>query len=108
MEKKNLSLLIPLFVSLGLFFNWTLEETALTIALFCGAFILYGTALILKENVFRHATSVALLGTSVRLIFWDLAQSTLLAKSIAFLGASIIFILINILYSQFKGRFENV
>lgn len=107
-KKKNLFLLIPLFVSLGLFFNWTLEETALTIALFCGSFILYGTALILKENVFRHATSAALLGTSVRLIFWDLAQSTLLAKSIAFLGASVIFILINILYSQFKGRFENV
>ena len=107
-EKKNLSLLIPLFTSLGLFFNWTLEATALTIALFCGCFLLYGTASILKENVFRHATSLALLGTSVRLIFWDLAQSTMLARSIAFLGASIIFILINILYSQFKGRFENV
>jgi len=107
-EKKNLTLLIPLFISLGLFFNWTLEETALTIALFSGCFILYGTALILRENVFRHATSLALLGTSVRLIFWDLAQSTMLAKSIAFLGASFIFIVINILYSQFKGRFENV
>ncbi|MDA3811045.1 MAG: hypothetical protein PF518_12050, partial [Spirochaetaceae bacterium] len=107
-EKKNLTLLIPLFVSLGLFFNWTLDRTALTIALFIGCFFLYGTALLLKENVFRHATSLALLGTSIRLIFWDLAQSTMLAKSIAFLGASIIFILINILYSQFKGRFENV
>ena len=107
MKKKNLTLLIPLFISLGLFFNWTLEATALTIALFCCCFILYSTALILKENVFRHATSLALLGTSIRLIFWDLAQSTMLAKSIAFLGASIIFILINILYSQFKGRFEN-
>ena len=69
MEKRNLTLLIPLFVSLGLFFNWTLEATALTIALFSGCFLLYGTALILKENVFRHATSLALLGTSVRLIF---------------------------------------
>ena len=107
-DRKNLSLLIPLFISLGLFFNWTLEETSLTIALFSGCFLLYGTALILKENVFRHATSVALLATSVRLIFWDLAQSTMLAKSIAFLGASIIFILINVLYSQFKGRFDNV
>jgi hypothetical protein len=108
MEHKNLTLLIPLFASLGLFFNWTLEATALTIALFFGCFLLYGTALILKENIFRHTTSLALLGTTVRLIFWDLAQSTMLAKSIAFLGASIIFILINILYSQFKGRFNHV
>lgn len=107
-EKKNLFLLIPLFISLGLFFNWTLETTALTIALYSGCFILYGTALILRENVFRHATSAALLATSFRLVFWDLAHSTMLAKSIAFLGASIIFIVINILYSQFKGRFENV
>lgn len=104
-KKKNMTLLIPLFTSLVLFFYWTLDSTALTIALFTGCFLLYGTALVLRENVFRHATSLALLATSIRLIFWDLAQSTMLAKSIAFLGASVI--LINILYSQFKGRFEN-
>jgi hypothetical protein len=106
-KKKNLALLIPLFITLGLFLNWSLEATALTISLFVGCFLLYSTALALKENIFRHSTSLALLLSSFRLIYWDLAKSPPLAKALAFLGAGAVFILINVLYSQFKERFEN-
>jgi hypothetical protein len=105
-QRSSLFVFIPFFLSLGLFLLRTIPEEYLTITIFAYLLVLYSTALLLRERHFRYAANFGLILAAGRLVFFDLAQVSLLFKATAFIGSGLMFFLLNILYTKFKERLD--
>ncbi|MDF3821330.1 DUF2339 domain-containing protein [Leptospira sp. 96542] len=102
--KSNLILFYPLFVTVALFLYWSFSSSVLTLLWMIEIFCIFLLALKLNEEQFRYVSLSAMVVCLVRLIFWDLSNSTTIARALVFLGVGIILILMNILYTKYKKR----
>ena len=95
------------FLSIALFLYWTFDHSLLTLLWMVEVFAAYSISLYVREEHFRYAAIVGLGLCLIRLIFWDLNQSTWIMRALVFLGVGFIMILMNTLYNRFRDRLDS-
>ncbi|MGA1864398.1 MAG: hypothetical protein ACMUHX_04990, partial [bacterium] len=105
-KKQTIWIYYPFFISVALFLFWTFDKSVLTLLWVMESFSIFILSIILKESHFRYVSMAALSGCLVRLIFFDLAQSSTIIRAVVFLGVGLIMLLMNILYNKYRDRFE--
>ena len=68
--------------------------------------MIFVLSLVLRANQFRYVALIGLGICVVRLLFFDMSQSSILTKALVFVGVGIIMVGINALYSKYKDRFD--
>ena len=97
----------PFFLAVALFLFWTFDSSILTLLWMVEIFAIFTVSIVLQENHFRYVSYMGLAGCLIRLIFYDLAQSSTLTKALVFMGVGGIMIVMNILYNKYKTRFQH-
>jgi Predicted membrane protein (DUF2339) len=101
---RNALLFYPLLVSIALFFYLNFTSSLLTVLWTAECFSIFVISIMLREQHFRY---VALTGVGlciVRLVFFDLKESTTITKALVFVGVGLLMLGMNILYSKYKDR----
>jgi hypothetical protein len=102
----NLTILLPIFLGIALFFAFNFEKTLLTlfwVGLSCAYLSL--NLFVKSKGGIRIAMS-ALIICSIRLLIFDLMQSNFVLRSIVFLGVGILMMLMSMVYKKYKHRIE--
>ncbi|PBQ34012.1 hypothetical protein CNR22_20260 [Sphingobacteriaceae bacterium] len=105
-KSRNTYVFYPLIICTAIFLFWTFDKSLLTLLWVIECLAIFMISLILKKQHFRYVALGALALCIVRLIFFDLAQSSTLTRAIVFLSVGIIMLVMNSLYNKFKNRFE--
>lgn len=100
----SLSVLLPVFVGIGLLFAFNFEKTLLTLLWvgLIGAYLAAG--LLIKSKISIQIGMIALLLCSARLIIFDLVQSDLSVRALVFVGVGGLMLGISALYKKYKYR----
>ncbi|EQA34998.1 membrane protein, PF10101 family [Leptospira inadai serovar Lyme str. 10] len=109
--KINILVFYPLFLTVALFLFWSFDAAFLTLLWMTEVFVVFLVGLFLKENHFRYISLSAMVICLLRLIFWDLSQSSTITRALVFLGVGGILILMNTIYSKYRsveGKGPNV
>ncbi|TGK03062.1 DUF2339 domain-containing protein [Leptospira langatensis] len=102
--RYNIAIFYPLFAAIALFLYWSFDSSLLTLLWMVEVFIVFVIGLLLKEEHFRYVSLGAMIVCLVRLIFWDLSNSSTITRALVFLGVGGILILMNTLYGKFKSK----
>ncbi len=105
-KRRNAYVFYPLIICTAVFLWWTFDRSMLTLLWVVECLLVFGMSILLKEQHFRYVALGALAACIVRLIIFDLAQTSTLNRAIVFLGVGIIMLVMNTLYNKFKNRFE--
>lgn len=105
-KSRNTFVFYPLIICTAVFFFWTFDKSVLTLLWVIECLAIFMISLVLKKQHFRYVALGALAICIVRLIFFDLAQSSTLTRALVFLSVGIIMLVMNSLYNKFKNRFE--
>lgn len=102
----NVFVFYPLIICTAIFLFWTFDKSLLTLLWVIESLVVFVISIVLRKHHFRYVALAALAMCIVRLIFFDLAQSSTLSRAIVFLSVGIIMLVMNSLYNKFKSRFE--
>jgi hypothetical protein len=105
-KRRNIYVFYPLIICTAIFLFWTFDKSLLTLLWVLECLMIFIISIVLKKQHFRYVALGALAICIVRLIFFDLSQSSTLTRAIVFLSVGIIMLLMNSLYNKFKNRFE--
>ena len=105
-KRRNIYVFYPLIICTAIFLFWTFNKSLLTLLWVIECLLIFIISIVLKKQHFRYVALGALAICIVRLIFFDLSQSSTLTRAIVFLSVGIIMLLMNSLYNKFKNRFE--
>ncbi|MCB1137736.1 MAG: hypothetical protein KDK23_03230 [Leptospiraceae bacterium] len=100
---KDGSIFYPLFFSVALFLYWSFDHSLLTILWMLEVLVVFSIGLKLGRNHFRYTAQGALILCVGRLILYDMSQSSIVMRAIAFLGVGAIMILMNAIYHRFRA-----
>jgi len=106
MSGKNIFLYYPVFASVLFFFIWSFNGAVLTALISFEALLILVLSILIKEDSFRYTALMGIIVSIIRLIFFDLRESDIFIKAVAFIIVSIIMLLMNVLYNKFKDRIE--
>ncbi len=106
-RRQNVWIYYPYFMAAAFFLYWTFDHAVLTLLWVVETFVIFTLSLVLRENHFRYAAMIGLAACLVRLVFYDLARSGTITRALVFLGVGLIMILMNTLYTKYRGRFHN-
>ncbi len=106
MSGKNRFLYYPVFASVLFFFIWSFNGAVLTALISVEALLILVLSILVKEDSFRYIALSGIIGSVVRLIFFDLKEADIFVKAVVFIVVSIIMLIMNILYNKFKDRIE--
>jgi hypothetical protein len=104
-KSRNSWIFYPLIICTGLFLYFSFDKSILTLLWVVECFMVFILSIVLKEKYFRYVALVALGICILRLIFFDLAQTSTLTRAFVFLGVGIIMLIMNSVYNKYKGRF---
>jgi hypothetical protein len=105
-RKQNYWIYYPLFLCVALFLYWSFDKAALTLLWVVECFAIFVLSMVLRENHFRYLSMLGLVGCLIRLVVYDLAKAQTLIRAVVFLGVGIIMLVMNTLYTKYKGRFQ--
>ncbi|TGL34284.1 DUF2339 domain-containing protein [Leptospira koniambonensis] len=103
-QRSDYIIFYPLFAAGAFFLFWSFDSSLLTLLWMVEVFIVFLMGLILKKEHFRYVSLVAMIVCLLRLIFWDLSQSSTITRALVFLGVGGILILMNTLYGKFGNK----
>ena len=103
--KMNQWIYYPLFISVALFLYQTFDKHYLTLLWVVECLIIFITGLILKEKHFIYVANSGLVLSVIRLVFFDLAQTDLIARALVLIGVGVIILFVNYLGTKFRERF---
>ncbi len=103
-SKFNILVFYPLFATVAIFLFWSLDSSLLTLLWMVEVFCVFLIGLALKEEHFRYVSLGAMIICLVRLIFWDLSQSSTITRALVFLGVGGILILMNTIYNKYRSK----
>ncbi|TGL60991.1 DUF2339 domain-containing protein [Leptospira sarikeiensis] len=103
-QKFEVIIFYPLFAAVALFLFWSFDSSLLTLLWMVEVFVIFLLGIIFKAQHFRYVSLTAMLVCLLRLIFWDLSQSSTITRALVFLGVGGILILMNTLYSKFGNK----
>ncbi|MCB1175877.1 MAG: DUF2339 domain-containing protein [Leptospiraceae bacterium] len=95
----------PFYLAVALFLYWSFDSSILTLLWMVEVFIVFSIGLYLGEEHFRYSSLAAMLICLVRLVFWDLQQSSMILRAIVFLGVGALMILMHLIYTRYQARF---
>lgn len=104
-RRKNLWIHYPLFISVALFLFHTFDKSILTLLWVLECFLIFVSAVILKENHFRYLAMTGLALALIRLVFYDLAKSDTFTRALVFIGVGVLMLTMNSIYNKYKDRF---
>lgn len=104
--QASLSILLPVFVGVGLFLAFNFEKAILTL-LWVGLIGVYlATGLVIKSKRTIQIGMVALVLCSGRMLIFDLVQTNLSVRALVFVGVGGLMLGISALYKKYKHRIE--
>ncbi len=107
LQRKEFSLFYPLFISVALFLFWSFDSALLTLFWMIEVFVVFFVGLRLNQNHFRYVAQSAMVLCLIRLILFDLSQTSIVMRAFVFLGVGGIMILMNVIYRNFRSRSED-
>lgn len=107
-RRQNAVVYYGFFIALALFLTITAEKTVLTLLWSAEAFMIFLLGILLKENHFRYIATGALVLCLVRLVFFDLVQSSTLTRALVFTGVGLMLLAMNLISQKWlPGTDEN-
>lgn len=106
-KSRNSWIFYPLILCTALFLYFSFDKSILTLLWVVECFMVFILSVILREKYFRYVALVGLGSCIIRLIFFDLAQTSTLTRAFVFIGVGIIMLVMNSIYNKYKGRFGN-
>jgi hypothetical protein len=107
LEKYKHGLLLYSLALVTAFFMYeSFDSRYLTLLLALECFLIFSASIFLGESHFRILSQGGLLLCVIRLIFFDLSESTVLLKGLVFLGVGLMMLGTNSLYNKYKDRFK--
>lgn len=104
--RSNLTVILPVFLGLALFFAFNFEKTVLTF-LWVGLTCLYlAIGLLVKSKESIQIAMVTLVFCSIRLILFDLVQTDLAIRALVFIGVGSLMLGVSVLYKKYKHRID--
>lgn len=104
---ENIFLYYPVFLSVLFFLIWSFSGAVLTALISLEALLILVLSIVIKEDSFRYTALVGILVSVIRLVFFDLRESEIFVKAIAFIFVAVIMLIMNVLYNKFKDRIED-
>ena len=96
----------PYFLGVGLFLYWRFDKEILTLLWVIELFVIFSFGLYRKEKRFLNIAQ-GLLGLSLlRLVFYDLKETSVLTRGVVFLCVGAIMLLMNGIQRKYKHRFS--
>jgi len=108
LQSKDISgmFIYPLVIAMAIFLSQTFTSTVLTLFWVGESFLIFGLALILRQEHYRIVSMVALFTCLFRLVFFDLAASQTAIKAVVLVAVGSIMLLMNLLYTKYKERLD--
>ncbi len=106
-KNRNVYIFYPLIICSAVFLFWTFDSSLLTLLWVVECAIVLVLSILLKEQHFRFIALGSLTICIIRLIFYDMAQTSTLNRALVFLGVGVIMLGMNSVYNKYKGRFLN-
>lgn len=105
-HEPSLTILLPVFLGIGLLFAFNYEKTILTLIWVVLTCIYLVVGLLIKTKRVIQIAMCFLVFCSIRLVVFDLVQSDLATRSLVFLGVGSLMLGVSILYKKYKHRIE--
>jgi hypothetical protein len=105
-KKKHSLLLYSLAAAAALFLYKSFDSQYLTLLWALECFIIFSASLFLGESHFRAISQAGLFLCVIRLVFFDLSESTPLMRGFIFLAVGLLMLGTNSLYNKYKERFS--
>ncbi|QEN06711.1 hypothetical protein EXM22_01405 [Oceanispirochaeta crateris] len=105
-RKKHSLLLYSLAAAAALFLYKSFDSQYLTLLWALECFLIFSASLFLGESHFRAISQAGLFLCVIRLVFFDLSESTPLMRGFIFLAVGLLMLGTNSLYNKYKERFS--
>ncbi|MDO7874772.1 hypothetical protein Q5H93_08520 [Hymenobacter sp. ASUV-10] len=98
-------LLYPAFLALTLLLVQSFDRSVLTVLLMLEVVAVFSTSLLLRRQDLRYLALAGMLGSLLRLVFFDLSRSGTITRAFVFIFMGLLLLGMNALYARFKARF---
>ncbi|WP_188816354.1 DUF2339 domain-containing protein, partial [Hymenobacter cavernae] len=98
-------LLYPAFLALSLLLVQSFDRSVLTVLLMLEVVAVFSTSLLLRRQDLRYLALAGMLGSLLRLVFFDLSRSGTITRAFVFIFMGLLLLGMNALYARFKARF---
>jgi hypothetical protein len=98
-------LLYPAFLAFTLLLVQSFDHSVLTVLLMLEVVAVFSTSLLLRRQDLRYLALAGMLGSLLRLIFFDLSRSGTITRAFVFIFMGLLLLGMNALYARFKARF---
>jgi hypothetical protein len=98
-------LLYPAFLALTLLLIQSFDRSVLTVLLMLEVVAVFSTSLLLRRQDLRYLALAGMLGSLLRLVFFDLSRSGTITRAVVFIVMGLLLLGMNALYARFKARF---
>ncbi|WP_460502299.1 hypothetical protein, partial [Hymenobacter agri] len=98
-------LLYPAFLALTLLLVQSFDRSLLTVLLMVEVVAVFSTSLLLRRQDLRYLALAGMLGSLLRLVFFDLSRSGTITRAFVFIFMGLLLLGMNALYARFKARF---
>ncbi|GAA4354070.1 hypothetical protein GCM10023185_15370 [Hymenobacter saemangeumensis] len=99
-------LLYPAFLALTVLLVQSFDRSVLTVLLMLEVVAIFSTSLMLRRQDLRYLALAGMLGSLLRLVFFDLSRSGTITRAIVFILMGLLLLGMNALYARFKARFS--
>ncbi|HEX8658917.1 MAG TPA: hypothetical protein VF690_15335 [Hymenobacter sp.] len=99
-------LLYPAFAALTVLLVQSFDRSILTVLLMLEVVGVFVSSLLLRRQDLRYAALAGILVCLVRLVFFDLRQSSTIARAVVFILMGLLLLGMNALYARFRERFS--
>jgi hypothetical protein len=98
-------LLYPAFAALTVLLVQSFDRSILTVLLMLEVVGVFVSSLLLRRQDLRYAALAGILICLIRLVFFDLRQSSTIARAVVFILMGLLLLGMNALYARFRERF---
>ena len=98
-------LLYPAFLAFTLLLVQSFDRSLLTVLLMLEVVAVFSTSLLLRRQDLRYLALAGMLGSLLRLVFFDLSRSGTITRAFVFIFMGLLLLGMNALYARFKARF---
>lgn len=105
-KNTNQWIYYPFFICVAFFILFTFNKNVITLLFVIESLIIFLLSMVLKEDNFKLISMLGILGVMVRLLFFDLRNSSTITRPLVFIGVGIVLVLMNVIYMKFKDKSE--
>ena len=99
-------MLYPFFVGVAVYLYWRFDKAILTLLWVMEIFAIFVLGIYLRSKHFVYLALAALALSVTRLIFFDLASTSLATRGLVFVGVGVLMLGINVFYKKYSDRIK--